>query len=81
MCHFLGSDRVGELGERVRDTTLRTSVDTEFVVAAADVLHQCVTADDRARRPVAFESAHRTEPSFESAVVVLDPLLAYCSVL
>ena len=34
-------------------------------------LHQRVTADDRARRPIAFEAAHRTEPRFQASMVIL----------
>ena len=46
-------------------------VDVEFVVTAADVLHERMTAHDHSGRMVAFESAHWTEPGFESSVVAL----------
>ena len=50
-------------------------VDSEFVVASADVLHQGMTADDHALRVVAFESAHGSESGFESAVVAFDSVV------
>ena len=44
-----GSDRAGEFAECVLDTPMSARVDTEFVVAATDVLHQRVTAHDHSR--------------------------------
>ncbi len=51
-------DGAGEFGERGFDPTMRRCFDAEFVVAAADVLHQRVTANDDVRGLVAFETAH-----------------------
>ena len=68
------SDRAGEFGERVRDATMHTRVDTEFVVATADVLHERVSTNDRARRPIAFQTAHRTESCLQPTVIILDPI-------
>jgi hypothetical protein len=48
--------------------------DAEFVVAAANVLHQRVTAHDHPGGVVAFESAHRSQSGFEPAVVGFDPV-------
>jgi hypothetical protein len=45
------------------------------VVAAANVLHERVTAHDHAGGVVAFEAAHRPEPGFEPAVVGFDPIV------
>ena len=54
---------------------MRTSVDTEFVVAATDVLDERVTTNDRARGLVAFEATHRTEPRFQATVISFDPIV------
>ena len=69
------SDCAGKFGERVRDATMHTRIDAEFVVAAADVLHQHVTTDDRARGPVTFQTAHRTESRLQPTVIILDPIV------
>jgi hypothetical protein len=65
----VGSDRSGEFSERGRDAPTRPGFDAEFVVAVASVLHQSVTAHDHPGCVVALESAHRSEPGFEPAVV------------
>jgi hypothetical protein len=36
----------------------------EFVVVTAQVLSQCVPGGDDPRGPVAFQSAHRSQPRF-----------------
>jgi hypothetical protein len=41
-----GSDRVGEFGERGGDPQGRWCVESEFVVAASEVLHEGVSGDD-----------------------------------
>ena len=69
------SDGSGEFVERGRDTPMRSGFDAEFVVTAPDVLHERVTADDHPGGVVAFESAHRSEPRFEAAVVGFDPIV------
>ena len=50
-------------------------VDAKFVVTAADVLHERMTADDHPRRTVAVESTHGSESGFESAVVAFNPVV------
>jgi hypothetical protein len=50
-----GSDGAGEFGERGRDAPMGTRINSEFVVAAPNVLHERVTAHDDPRGPVAFE--------------------------
>lgn len=72
---LLGSDCPRQFGERVRDATTHPRVDTKFVVAAPDVLHQRVTPNDHRRGLIAFEAAHRTQPRFQSTVVILDPIV------
>ena len=49
------SDRPGEFGERGRDAPMMPGFDAEFVVAAANVLHERVTPDDHAGGVVVFE--------------------------
>ena len=51
-----GSDRFGEFVERSSDSKMPTvGVCPEFVVAAPQVLDECVTADHHRCRAVAFE--------------------------
>ena len=59
----------------VLDAPVGARVDAEFVVAAADVLHERVAADDHACGVVAFEAAHRSEPGFEPTVVAFDAVV------
>lgn len=69
------SDGLGEFGERGCDATVRARFDSEFVVAAPDVLHERVTADDHIGGLIAFEAAYRSEPGLEPAVVRFDPVV------
>ena len=69
------SDGSGEFGERGRDAAVWSGVETEFVVAAANVLHERVTEDDHPCRVVTFQSAHRPEPCLQAAVVGFDPIV------
>jgi hypothetical protein len=66
---------VGEFGECGRDAPVGSGFDAEFVVRAADVLHERVTAHDHPCCVVAFEPAHRSEPGFEPTVVGFDPIV------
>ena len=70
-----GSDRRASSVNACSIASMTARVDAEFVVAAAEVLHERVTADDHAGGAVAFEAAHRSEPGFEPAVVALDPVV------
>ena len=54
---------------------MHTRVDTQLVVASAHVLHQRVTTNDHTRGPVMFQTSHRTEPCFQSAVIIFDPIV------
>ena len=74
-CPASRSDCPGEFDERVLDPLVRARVNVEFVVAAADVLHQRVTAHDHLGGVAAFEAAHRAEPGLEPSVVTLDPVV------
>ena len=64
-----------EFGERGRDSAMLPDVDAEFVVAAANVLHERETAHDHSGGTGAFESVHRSESGFEAAVVGFDPIV------
>ncbi len=71
-----GSDRFGEFVECGRDSqVVSAGVDAEFVVAATQVLNERVTTDHHRRRPVAFESPHRSQPGLEPAMVGLDAVV------
>jgi hypothetical protein len=54
---------------------MRSGVDAEFVVAATDVLHERMAADDHPGGMVAFESAHWSEPGLQAATVGFDPIV------
>ena len=69
-------DRHSEFGEGVREAQVWRGVGGEFVVAAAKVLHERVPSGDSCGRAEAFESAHRPQPSFQPAVIGLDPVVA-----
>ena len=71
-----GSDRSGEFVERGGDTELFVDrVTAKFVVAAAKVLHERMPTDDDARRSIAFQAAHRSQPRLQSCMVGLDPIV------
>jgi hypothetical protein len=50
-------------------------LDTEFVVAAAQVLHERVTAGRHRRAAIGLETAHRSQSGLESAVVALEAVV------
>jgi hypothetical protein len=58
---------LGEFRKRARDAPVLACADAEFVLTAANVLHERVTAHDHTSGVVSFESAHRSEPGFEGA--------------
>ena len=51
------------------------SIDTEFVMAAPEVLYERVTTIDHAGGSVTFEAAHRSQSRLEPAVICLDPIV------
>jgi hypothetical protein len=50
-------------------------LDSELVVATAQVLDEGVASDHDARRSLGLQSAHRPEPCLQAAVVALDPVV------
>ena len=44
----------------------------EFIVAAAEILHERVTGGQDPCGPVALQAAHRPQPRFQPAVISLD---------
>ena len=69
------SDDFGEFVERFDQAEVWRGFGSEFVVSAADVLDESMAFDNDRGSSVAFESAHRPEPSFQSAVVTLDAIV------
>lgn len=69
------SDHLGELVERRTDSQTRIRLDTEFVVTAAQVLHERMTSDDDAGGAVGLEATHGAKPSLQATVVALDPVV------
>ncbi len=47
----------------------------ELVVASPDVLYESVTSDHDKSSLVVFESSHRPKPSFQPAVIALNPIV------
>jgi hypothetical protein len=47
----------------------------DFVVAAADVLHERVPGGQDPRGPSAFQAAHRPRPGLQSAVISLHAII------
>jgi hypothetical protein len=50
----------------------RINIEAEFVVAAAEVLHEGVPGAGHSRRAESFQAAHRPQPGFQAAVVGFD---------
>jgi len=70
------SDHRGEFVEGCRGSEVAAAgFDTEFVVAAAQVLDERVAADHHRRSPIGLEAAHRSEPGLDSTVVALDAVV------
>ena len=55
------SDGEGEFGEGRREPMLWVKLHAQFVVAAAEVLHECVSGADYPGRAELFEAMHRPE--------------------
>jgi hypothetical protein len=70
------SDGEGEFSEGRREPMLWVEFHAEFVVAAADVLDECVSGADHAGRAEPFEATHWAQSSFEPSMIGLDGLLA-----
>jgi hypothetical protein len=67
-----GSDGEGEFGEGRREPMLWVEFHAEFVVAAADVLDECVSGADHAGRAEPFEATHGPESRLEPSMIGLD---------
>jgi hypothetical protein len=52
-----------------------TGFDSEFVVAASQVLDEGMTADHRRRSLFRSQTAHRPQPRLEPSVIALDPIV------
>jgi hypothetical protein len=66
------SDGEGEFGEGRWELLLWVEFHAEFVVAAAEVLDECVSGADHAGRAEPFEATHGPESRLESSMVGLD---------
>jgi hypothetical protein len=74
-----GDDRLTdghrELVECCAELVAVRNFDGEFVVAAADVLHERVPGCNNPRGPVTLQAAHRPQPGFQSAMISLDRVI------
>ena len=70
-----GSDRQREFVEDRAELVMGGDVGGDVVVAAAQVLYESVASGQDPRGPVAFQSAHRSEPGFQPAMVSLDRVI------
>jgi hypothetical protein len=68
-------DRWDEFGERGGDAQRRRSGVSEFVVAAAEILDECVAGDDHLCGAIGPQAPHRAEPMFEPSMVGLDRIV------
>src|SRR6266496_6808551 len=59
-----------------RESKLGCYVDAEFVVAAAEVLHERVPGGDQCGGGEAFQPAHRPQPSLAPVVIGFHPVVA-----
>ena len=65
-------DRLRQFGERYGDLKQSSGFSSEFVVAAAKILHECKAGDDDRSGTVAAQAAHRSQPAFAPAVIGVD---------
>src|SRR5437763_8131703 len=61
------SDNFGEFGERRRNAPVGARIDPEFIVAAAQILHERVDGHDHAGGAITLEATHRSQPRLEPA--------------
>ena len=69
------SDGHRELVESCVDPVAGGDVGGEFIVAAAEVLHERVAGSQDPRGPVAFQAAHRPQPRFQPPVICFDRVI------
>ncbi len=55
-------------------------IQAEFVVAATEILNECVPGADHPCRAESFQTTHRPQPSRQTPRISLDGLFPYCSV-
>jgi hypothetical protein len=72
-------DGSSEFGEGGGESVGRRSVECDVVVAASQILYEGVPGDDHLGCPIGLKSAHRSQSSFELAVIGFDRLFSYCS--
>ena len=63
------SDHLGEFGEHCGEPKFRAGVDSEFVVAATQILDEGVAGDHDLGCPISLEAAHRSHPALELTVI------------
>jgi hypothetical protein len=68
-------EALGEFGECGADSVVGRDIGGEFVVPAAEVLHERVSDRDRLQGSHSFESAHWAQPGFESTMVGFDDVV------
>jgi hypothetical protein len=69
------SDGYCELVEGDAEPVAGGGVVSEFVVAAAAVLHEYAAGGQDPRGPVPFQAAHRPEPGLQPPVISLDTII------
>jgi hypothetical protein len=62
------SDGRCELVEGHSEPVAGRDIGSEFMVAAAQILHECMTGGQYPRGSLAFEAAHRPQPGFQPPV-------------
>jgi hypothetical protein len=75
------SDRQGQLAEGSCDPPSHWLLDAEFVVSAADVLHERVSSDDDRSSAIGFETAHRLQAPLELPMICLDAVIGVLLVM
>ena len=69
---LVGSDHPRQFGERRRDATMH-ALPYRFRSGRGGCSASTRDPDDGARRPIKFESTHRTQTRFQPTVIILDP--------
>jgi hypothetical protein len=59
-----GSDGTREFNEGNREPVPDVHIDSEFVVATAQILDECVFGTNHTRRAESFQATHRPQPPF-----------------
>jgi hypothetical protein len=75
LAHVCSSDRQCEPGECCREVKAWRGVSGDFVVSAAEVLHEGMSSGDHGGGPEAFEPTHRPQPSLQPTVIGFYPIV------